>query len=325
MKFVELKKSFVDKIYAGYILYGEDAFLLNKSISLIYSACNIQSAEFDCNRIEGESFDIHFFKSVVNQYPFLSDKKLIIINDLQKLNSTDKKEIETYFQNPFQQACVVFNLTNTSSDVLAFLKNLENCTFVDCNRIDNKTIFNLVRVTFNQKDIEIDDECVQKLISYCNGYLTKIMVEIEKLCDYAYDTKKISSEDIDQLVNKDEEFQIFELFDNLAKKNAEKSFKILDKFISKKGDNLMVLPLMINYFRRVFISSISDSSNQEIAGYFNVKEYAVTKSKQQAINFSKLQLKKIYEWLLDYDYQIKSGKCTLNNALYIVASKILSL
>lgn len=324
MKFIELKKSLQEKISYCYIIYGEDTFLCEKSVDLLLNSVNINKNDFDYTKIENEVFDINFFKSIVNQYPLLSTKKVIQINNLSKLVNEQKEIIKNYLNNPFDKALVIFYFTENNETVINFLKTLNNITFVDCNRIDTKTIYNLVKVTCKHKNKDITDEAVNKLILFSNGYLTKIMNEVNKLISYSSDKEIIEENDIEKLVTKDEEYQIFELFEALSKKDSNKVYKILEKFLQVKGQDAYILPLMINYFRRVFLSKISNLDNKSLSSYFNVKEYAIIKSKQQSQNFSSMKLKDIYELLLEYDYKIKSGECTTKNALYIVINKILN-
>lgn len=324
MKFVELKKSLQENIKCCYLIYGEDTFLCEKSIALILNALNMKKNDFDYTKVENEDFDINYFKSIVNQYPLISSKKVIQINNLAKLSLEQKEVIKNYLSNPFEKSILIFYFTESNDAVINFIKTLNNVTNIDCNRIDLKTIFNLVKITCKQKNKQITDEAVNKLILFCNSYLTKIMNEVDKLINYSADKETIEEADIEKLVTKDEEYQIFELFEALSRKDSNKVYKILESFLQIKGQDVMVLPLMINYFRRVFLSKISNLDNKTLASYFNVKEYAIIKSKQQSQNFSSMKLKDIYELLIDYDYKIKSGSCTTKNALYIVIGKILN-
>ena len=69
--------------------------------------------------------------------------------------------------------------------------------------------------------------------------------------------------------------------------------------------------------------AISGLDDKELAELLNVKEYAIVKARTLAKNFTKLQLKNIYEMLNDVDFYIKNGQMQIENALYYLIFGIL--
>ena len=81
--------------------------------------------------------------------------------------------------------------------------------------------------------------------------------------------------------------------------------------------------LVLNHFRRLFFVAVSDMNDKELSELLGVKEFAVTKARTLAKNFTKLQLKNIYEMLNDVDFYIKNGQMQIENALYYLIFGIL--
>ena len=102
-------------------------------------------------------------------------------------------------------------------------------------------------------------------------------------------------------------------------KNGDKAIKILDQIGKEQG----ILGLITNHFRRLFFISTSELDDKTLANLLNVKEYAIKKQREQTKNFSKIQLKRIFEMLEDVDFKIKSGAMLSENALYFLVLSIL--
>ena len=93
--------------------------------------------------------------------------------------------------------------------------------------------------------------------------------------------------------------------------------------MTNKGEPAQrLLSYIYNYFRRLLHVAISDMTDSEIAKSFNVKEYAVTKMKQQAKLFKKRALKNAVD--VDADYKIKSGLADGEDYPYLTIFKIMT-
>ena len=76
-----------------------------------------------------------------------------------------------------------------------------------------------------------------------------------------------------------------------------------------------VWSVLYNHFRRMFYVKISAMGVKELADQMGVKEFAITKAKQQAELFKPTQLKKILDILGETEINIKSGKMSQELAI----------
>ena len=167
------------------------------------------------------------------------------------------------------------------------------------------------------------DDAKVLLCDYTNGYLSKITIEIDKLVSYAKG-REIVQDDVKLLVQKDLEYTVFELTENLGSGNSERTLQILDEMMSDKKTAPSVFSLIQNYFRRMFYASITPKTNLQIADDLGVKEYAIKKAKQQSLLFSKIKLKQIVNLCGDLDFKIKTSQIGYQNAVYYLVMYILT-
>lgn len=321
MKFEQLKASLNKNVLPAYIIGGEDSFLLYKSLELIENACEISLPDFNKVVFNKEGFNAKDIVAACEALPIMDNKRLVIVKDyLNAKNEGEKKVVLDYLKNPNKTTCLVFWGVGQNNFYISMLGQME---YVDCNKLSLPLLIRLTASMVQKAGYKMDSASSNKLIEYCNYNMTKIEVELQKLFAFTQDSKVISIADIEEIVSKDEEYVIFELTDALSKKDGNKAFLILDNLFYKKNTPTSILAIITNHFRRMFYSSISEYSTSKLATLLNVKEFAITKAKEQSKKFTKMELKRFYELCLECEHDIKSGKMEGKNSLSFLLSSII--
>lgn len=307
-----LKKRLNDKLENAYILFGEDIELYSRAYKMILKRANLTIEEFNLSTFDDENFSMKAVVDSAQVLPMGDDYRIIVLKNIEKVSDKDITEFENYLKNPQPSTIIIVFDYFGQFDILK-----EKMTQVDCKRFDRATATALIVKELEKRGKQISSEAVGVLLDYCNGYMTRALCELEKLAYYDLDDPLITKKMVDDLVTKDSEAVVFELTEALGRKNGDKALSLLEEFKKEAG----LLGLITNHFRRLFYISISDLPDRELANQLGVKEYAITKQRQQVKNFSKMQLKKIFELLEKIDYMIKSGAMLSENALqYLVLS-----
>lgn len=314
MKFVELPQTLKQKIENLYILKGDDSFVIDSAIKHINNACGNEMPDFNKSFFDNENFSAQKILEASNMMPLGTDRKFILIKQIEKISEHDKKLLTEVFESIPQSTTIAIIYT----DAWKFLKVGE---IVDCSKQSFDLLTKYIKVETLKNKLTISPDAIKTLIEICGFNLTNISNELKKLSSYC--ESEITSQDISTLVDPDIEFQIFELTENLGSKNATKSLEILSTFLSRKEPVQNLFSLIANHFRRLAHSSFSNAPADELANLLGVKEYAIIKARQQSKFFSKVQLKNILSTLEEIDNMIKSGKMASENAIYYLIFKIL--
>ena len=309
-----LKKRLAEGFKNCYLFAGEDYELYTRGLSMILKRTNMMLPYFNYSKFDDENFSMKAVLDSCEVMPMGDEWRVVFIKNVQKIGESDKKLLLDYLNKPCQTTIlVIFDLY----EKFTFAK--EFAQFVDCKRFDSQTAIGVVANEFAKRGKKISDEGAKTLLDYCNGYLTRVMSEVDKLAYYDLNEPMITKKMVDQLVVKDNEVVVFELTEALGAKNGDKALKILELLKKEMG----VLGLITNHFRRLFFISTSGLNDKELSVLLGVKEYAITKQRQQTSNFSKMQLKKIYALLEEIDYGIKSGAYQQETALNFLVLSIL--
>ncbi len=298
------------KVEVCYLVQGEDILLYDKALEMIKKAVNLQLEDFNFNVFDDDSFNADLVMDTLETMPMGSDKKVVLLKNITNINENFKKKLKEYLKNPVQSTClVIFDFFN-KFDFLISEK-------ISAKRLDDASLKELIRAELKKYNKEISNDACQKLIEACCSYYSLIKNELEKLG--SCEDIDISEKSVEELVCKQTEFTVFELTDALSKRDADKALSLLNLM----PKDTKTFSLVLNHFRRLFFVAVSEGSDKDLSELLDVKEYAIIKSKSLAKNFSKLQLKNIYEMMSDVDFYIKNGQMQVENALYYLVFGIL--
>lgn len=305
-----LKARLNKKIESCYLVQGEDVLLYDKALDMIKTSINLQLEDFNFNIFDDDSFNGDVVIDTCETLPMGSEKKLVLLKNITNPNENFKKKLKEYLKNPVPSTClVIFDFFN-KFDFLISEK-------VSAKRLDDQSLKDIVVNELKSAKKTITENACQKLIEACCNYYSLIKNELEKLV--SCEEIDITEKTIDALVCKQTEFTVFELTDALSKRDADKAVSLLNLM----PKDTKTFSLVLNHFRRLFFVAVSDGTDKELAELLGVKEYAVVVSKRLSKNFSKLQLKNIYEMLNDVDFYIKNGQMQIENALFYLVFGIL--
>lgn len=298
------------KIEACYLVQGEDILLYDKALALIKKANNLQLEEFNFIVFDEDSFNGDVAIDACETLPMGSDKKVVLLKNITKFNENFKKKLKDYLKKPVESTClIIFDFFNKFDFIIS--------EKVSAKRLDDSSLKDLIVAELKSHDKTITNDACQQLIESCCNYYSLIKNEVDKLA--SCDDFEITTKLVDSLVCKETEFTVFELTDALSRRDSNKAVELLNLM----DKDTKTFSLVLNHFRRLFFAAVSDLNDRELADLLGVKEFAITKARGLAKNFSKLQLKNIYEMLNDVDFYIKNGQMQVENALFYLIFNII--
>ena len=183
-----------------------------------------------------------------------------------------------------------------------------------------KAICNAYKVQFDEKDL-------QYLIECCGTNMQDLINEIRKLIEYAGENGTIKKEDIDKLSIKKLESVIFDLTDDLGKKDITGALQVLQNLIYAKEPLAKILVTLYNHFKKLYITKMALNTNKDLASSLNLKPnqmFLTTKYKVQSKYFKEKDLRNILQDLCDLDYNFKNGKIDLQVGMETVLCRYCS-
>ena len=331
----ELKEN---KLSSIYLLYGQERYLLDNVVKKIKKSFGNLVDGLNYIKIDNSAIDNII--SEIQTPAFGFERKLIIIKNTDLLKKQSKKKnqliidkiekISEYIENNKDeikdQNVIVFIEDDIEKNKL--YKTIEKIGIV-CNFEPEKPqeLSNRIKYICNAYSVNIDNPTLAYFIECCGTNLQDLINEIRKLIEYKGKGGQITKEDIDILSIRQFDSVIFDLTDNLGRKNVAKSLEVLRNLIYAKEPIQKILITLYNHFKKLYIVKLCEKYKKDIQENLNLKPnqtFLVNKYTMQSKYFKEAELRKLLQEFIDLDYKSKSGAIDLNVGLEAVLCRYCS-
>ncbi len=315
----ELKNKQLNSMY---LLYGEELFLLETSLKKIRSLFG--ETIKGINYILIDDTNINELIQDMETPAFGYEKKLIIArntgifkkegkrknSELAKL----KEKINDYIEkniDMINESLVLVFVEEEADSKQTLYKTIDKLGTV-C-KFDYQKPMQIearLKAICNGYKVQIDNQSLRYFIEVCGTNMQDLINEIRKLIEYAGENGKIEKADIDKLTIKKLESIIFDLTDNLGKKDISKALEVLHNLVYSKEPLQKILITLYNHFKKLYFTKIAMNNNKDMVTSLGLKPnqtFLVNKYKTQARYFKTSELKEILQSLRDLDYNYKNG------------------
>jgi len=348
MDISSLEKTLKDnKLNSLYLLYGEEKYLLENILSKILKIFGDKINGINFINLDGTSIEniIADIETPAFGYP----KKLILVKDSQlfkkqsrakkssnKEEGTDKKEnklvskIANYIEENMKMIndSIVLVFVESDVDKNELYKTIEKngivCEFV---RLKLPDILKRLKSICNAYKVHVDENTLRYFVEVCGTNMQDLINEIRKQIEYAGENGTITKNSIDLLAIKQLDSIIFDLTDNLGRKNITQALEVLKNMIYAKEPIQKILITLYNHFKKLYFTKIAIQENKNIVESLKLKPnqtFLVSKYTTQSKYFKEKELKDILQEFIDLDSNSKSGKIDINVGLEAILCKYCS-
>lgn len=317
------------KLNSIYLFYGEELYLLENAVKKIKKLFG--ELVLGINYIQINESNTNSLISDIETPAFGFEKKLIVIKNAgllkkerkanSKGNSELQKKIEEYIKENI-------NMINETTILVFIEEDVSKCELskvieengVVCNfeRLKPIDIKRRLKAICNAYEVNVSEQNLDVLIETSGTNMLDLINEIRKLIEYAGKGGTITKESIEKLASKEFEARIFDLTDNLGKKDIAKAMEILKELIYNKEPVQKILITLYNHFKKIYLTKLCMERNRDVLSVLKLKPnqtFLVSKYKRQAGYFKTNELRSILGELINLDKSYKSGLVDINIGL----------
>ncbi len=308
-------------------LYGPDGYGIRKEVASIeekYKKKHPNSVDlfnFDLSGSDAEQIN-----EAIKTVSFFNDVKLITIkNCFAQKNNCDHicRLIEAYSLIDDKSIVLLFvetlpekSLKAKDSRLFVLLSNKNNL-IRDFEKLDGIKLEAWVKREFALRNCAISSASARHLIQSAGADTHRLIEEINKLSNYKL-RGEIEVEDINNLVTKDIDLNIFNLLDAISSKNKVTALELLYKELETGRDPYYLLTMIVYQLRNMLIVNDMAQRNlnsQLIAQKTKLHPFVVRK----IMSGNKYPLESIkihFNYWAQADQLIKQGRADIEDCLY---------
>ncbi len=303
-----------------YLFYGENSFLLQEKLAELkarYSAKFSSGLNFWKVDLE-ENFDQ--LEDIAGAQSMFAEKKLAFLRGVFSINPSEWDRVEKILVKPKikddQEVILVFydfiSSDKKNPEQIKKIKDFfkKNSKIEEFKNLDRSRLVKWAVREAEKIGLKINTTNLAYLIDSIGSDCYRINNELKKLALFR-PQQEISMSDVDILVEKEIEANVFRTTDALAQKNLPAALKCLGEHWRNNEDPLMILNMLVWQFRNLI--KIADLSRQKmstdaVAKKLSMKPWLADKNLKLSRSFSFEELKNIYRELAKADVAIKTGQ-----------------
>ena len=319
MKLEELNKQIKSgNLCPMYFFYGEEQFLMKHKIEAIEKKIITPGTE-DFNRFyfEGKKLDVEAILETAEQFPQMSEKKLIVVKNsgfFQNANSREYKRIVEAAKDFPEYTCLIFaeeQFDKKKEKNLKFIEDLGGVVefgFMPVNKVEL-----WLEEKFRKEEKMIAPKDLSYMVNLCGLSLGKIQTEFDKLINFLGSRNKVTREDIDAVVVQTVEYRVYDMLGNIIAGKGGKAREQLKYLKDSKEQPTVILGIMIGKLSELLLCKLLREAGlqaKDMVDYFDFKRplFVVNKTIEESRRYGEPYLKRMIKKGLSYDADIKNGK-----------------
>lgn len=288
LTYSQLTKELQTKSFAPiYLLYGDEPFYIDELAD--YFAENVldeMEKQFNQIIVYGRDTDTATLVNYCKQFPMIGSKQLILLREGQDMEIRKEENISILlsYLAKYQPSTVLVMCFKYKTPPALLLKTAEKTPGAVVFESKKKYESDLpvwISNQVNMRGYKISEKASSMVLEFLGNDLEKINNELGKLFINHSKDKLITEEVVEKYIGISKDYNIFELLNALAFKDALKTNRIVFHFANNQKENpiFKTLPMLFSFFNKLLIAhSLPDKSEANISAklklnYFSKKDY----------------------------------------------------
>lgn len=317
-----------------YLFHGEDDLSIDESVNKMRRDLG-ENGDLNTSEYEGEQASVPEIINAVSSYPFLSDKRLVIVKGLiawitrKGAGETGKQAVELLLRDlpqlpDFARLVLVERGTINEKDKLVQLARSAANGYEKAFSVPKDLAPWIIKRAQTEYQVEIEPRAAAALAEVIGDDLRRADNELVKLATFIAPNTLIKDEHVAALTPYVAEANIFYMVDAITEGRGAQALRLLHRLLSDKDQDPFGIFGMINrQFRLLLLAKeylATGGDARKLAAGIKVAPYVGDKLAKQSRAFTLAQLEQIYRTLLDYDFKMKTGQLEPKLALDLLVT-----
>ncbi|WP_280768524.1 DNA polymerase III subunit delta [Salipaludibacillus daqingensis] len=323
MSYVKILKELNQgKLTPLYLLYGSETYLIEDIIQRIMSqALSKEEQEFNLSKFDMNEHPVELAVEEAYTFPFMGGRRVVFLKDAyffstQKNTSKvehDLSKLVSYIDHPAEETIFIVQAPYEKLDERKKLvKSMKKqASVMEGRPLEEKELRQWMVEKAAEYHVQFDSRSQERLLTLTGADLMVMASEIKKLAIHVGEGEIVTEANVDDLVARSLEHDIFALVDGVVKCQVYQALKIYKDLLKQKEAPLKILSLMVRQFRILYqVKQLTQQGYGEkvIAAQLKLHPYVVKLAARQVQKFRNEELLQLIDQLADLDFKIKTGQ-----------------
>ncbi|MEP6569722.1 MAG: DNA polymerase III subunit delta [Acidobacteriota bacterium] len=189
--------------------------------------------------------------AAAEQMPMMSERRVVKVKDFAKLRETDEGIISRYLERPADSTVMIFVAADLDKRKTLTKTLLANCAVVEFPAVKDAEAKAWARTRLQELKTTADDRVLTDIVRLVGPNLQTLASELDKLAAAAIDTRQITMELVDQLIDRSRELSNFDLGDYLVAGDRRRALDSLHRLLEDEVAPVMLVGLIAGNYHRL--------------------------------------------------------------------------
>lgn len=264
----------------AYLLMGQEGYFIDKAEDALVSALVPEDMrDWALITLFGAETDVETVVTTARGFPMMGERLVVVLKEAQAMEEFAR--LETYLKQPQSTTVLIVCYKNGTVDKRqkVYTQFQKVGVVFESQKIYENKVPAFIREHVQSKGLSIEPSAAQLMADHIGADLSRVVSELDKLSIAMPGEGSVITMDIVAThIGVSKEFNIFELTDALAEKNAKKAFQIA-KYFDNNPKNYPIqrtLPQLFRFFQNLFLAYYApDRSLRGLANYLGLREWQV--------------------------------------------------
>ena len=289
-----------------YVFLGNEINIIKRKIDSLIDELNINNII----KYDYDSVSVDDILNEINYVDLFNEKKLLIVSNFtfKKMKDKEEKALSNYINHMNDNVIILKCIDEKLDSKKSIIKLLnEKCKVIELVKMDYKTLHEYVTKIFSDNKKRITYNQIKNILSLCENDTDSVLNEVNKLLLYKLDSDTITDEDIEKVISKNSEKEMFRLNDAVMNHNIPNMLESTKTLVSSGVDEVVIIDYLSKQFRTLYQIKVmsKDTGAQTITSRLSINPFVFKKMLDVVGKFSEEKLLNIIYKLSDADISIK--------------------
>lgn len=289
-----------------YVFLGNEINIIKRKIDSLIDELKINNII----KYDYDSVSVDDILNEINYVDLFNEKKLLIVSNFtfKKMKDKEEKALSNYINHMNDNVIILKCIDEKLDSKKNIIKLLnEKCKVIELVKMDYKTLHEYVTKIFSDNKKRITYNQIKNILSLCENDTDSVLNEVNKLLLYKLDSDTVTDEDIEKVISKNSEKEMFKLNDAVMNHNIPKMLESTKTLVSSGVDEVVIIDYLSKQFRTLYQIKVmsKDTGAQTITSRLSINPFVFKKMLDVVGKFSEEKLLNIIYKLSDADISIK--------------------
>lgn len=303
-----------------YLVIGEEDYLRDDVFNTLRSwepSGNTQSKDviasddgFAYDLLYGDETDAQEILSRVQEVPFFSDHRLVILKWSEKLSAKHGEALIPYFQSPSDSCTFILSASKLDGRTKWVQTLKSKATVIDCSPLYDNQRLGWIKQEAMRLGLKLDQDAAMLLKDIAGEGLYRVRRELDKLVLFIPSGQVVTGQDVAAVQGAETGASVFDLAGAIAARNPSHALMIVEKNIEAGEAPLRILGALLWQYRRMWKAkdSLANGINEsKVARALGLTPYRQAEFFALAKRFSLAHFTHAWKVFAETDSALKGG------------------